>query len=629
MKKVAIIADGWKKNISYAWISGCKQYIKESNQDICIHVFNSFGNFSKDEKYNAGEYNIMNLPRLEEYDGILLELTNVFVEEIYDNILKRVRESGVPAVSLVRDVPGVYYSGINNYNAMYGIVEHLVKHHGVRKLNYVGGPEENDENQERLRAYKDVLKKYEIPVEEQRIIHNTFDLSTGEAAFHYFKEKNLIPEAFVCANDNIAVGLCHEAKLDGYVVPQDFFVTGFDNFDKASYYDPRITTVGVIREEIAYNALDMLVRFWNGEKVDSYVHAKTEWVFQDSCGCIPQKTADRGEYVTHHIFQEERNSCIQNTLLELKRLLLNCESFMDIKDRISDNVEMLNIESLYIMMNESIAHCDKMSQVDKNAMSEYITDGYPDRMELVFASGENTSKIKKNLLTGRLLPDEEKEKTGDVFLFLSLHFRDQEVGYIVMKNCDEIMDNQTVFEILNVFQDSMEYMYHHIILNRMNRELSKLYMMDSLTGTYNRMAYNHKAIPLFENCMRCKKPMMVMFVDVNRLKLINDTYGHDMGNVAIKTLASALMQTISMEGIVIRYGGDEFVALVPDCDAKAAEDLVIQLNTCIERLAEAAKAEFEISASIGYVIANDTARNLNDYINMADEKMYEAKKLRK
>ncbi len=63
--------------------------------------------------------------------------------------------------------------------------------------------------------------------------------------FEHFNNNDLLPEAFICANDNIAVGIMHQAAANGYNVPQDFLVTGFDNFDKASYYSPRITTIGL------------------------------------------------------------------------------------------------------------------------------------------------------------------------------------------------------------------------------------------------------------------------------------------------------------------------------------------------------------------------------------------------
>ena len=53
-RKIAIIADGWRRHITYVWIRGCRNYIKKHELDIEISVFHSFGNFSRDEKFNAG-----------------------------------------------------------------------------------------------------------------------------------------------------------------------------------------------------------------------------------------------------------------------------------------------------------------------------------------------------------------------------------------------------------------------------------------------------------------------------------------------------------------------------------------------------------------------------------------------
>ena len=76
-RKIAIIADGWRRHITYVWIRGCRNYIKEHELDIEISVFHSFGNFSRDEKFNTGEYNIIHLPDLSQFDGIILEVTNM------------------------------------------------------------------------------------------------------------------------------------------------------------------------------------------------------------------------------------------------------------------------------------------------------------------------------------------------------------------------------------------------------------------------------------------------------------------------------------------------------------------------------------------------------------------------
>ena len=119
------------------------------------------------------------------------------------------------------------------------IVEHLVTVHGCRKINFVGGPQYVSENHDRLQAYIDVLQQHGILVEDARILHRDYEVESGVWAFEQFQELEQKTEAYVCANENIAVGLCHRAQELGYKIPEDFFVTGFDDFSKASYYKPK------------------------------------------------------------------------------------------------------------------------------------------------------------------------------------------------------------------------------------------------------------------------------------------------------------------------------------------------------------------------------------------------------
>ena len=81
MKRIAIIADAWKRYVNYSWILGCKNYIQEQNLDVEIDIFQSFGNFNMDDKHNIGEYNIIELPDLKKYDGIILEITNTIMKD--------------------------------------------------------------------------------------------------------------------------------------------------------------------------------------------------------------------------------------------------------------------------------------------------------------------------------------------------------------------------------------------------------------------------------------------------------------------------------------------------------------------------------------------------------------------
>ena len=85
-------------------------------------------------------------------------------------------------------------------------------------------------------------------------------------------------------------------------------------------------------------------------------------------------------------------------------------------------------------------------------------------------------------------------------------------------------------------------------------------------GSTTGWLYEKLAMPLFHQCMQEKRPVGIMFVDADHLKYINDTFGHDMGNLAISSIASVLRQHCPAESVSIRYGGDEFVCVIPDYD---------------------------------------------------------------
>ena len=630
MKKIAIVTDGWRRFANYAWISGSRQYIKEHHLDVDIYVFNSFGNFSRDEKFNSGEYNIINLPDFREFDGIILEVTNISPEDIRNEIIDNVKKSKVPAVSLLEEIPGLYHTGINNYSAMEKIVEHLVTKHGCKTLNYVGGPVWNSENKERLSAYCDVLKRHGIEVEEQSIIHKDYEIDTGEWGFEYFLDRGLLPEAFVCANDNIAVGLCHHAAELGYRIPDDFLVTGFDNFDKACIYEPRITTVGFTKENIAYKAMGLLDQIWSGSKsTERLFYVDVQWVFQDSCGCKAEHPTSRGQYVIDRIFGEVRKTDFMNEMLDLKRHLLECNSYLELAEWLPPYFRGLHCEEMFFYMNRDFLQVEEMDILEEEMAEAYVKKGYPEEMDLVLACGHGKLYCNMERKKGDLIPQLWKETSGNMYLFAPIHFRDREVGYLVLQNCDYILNQQLLFEIMATIQEALENLYGRLVLKRMNKKLSLLYIMDSLTGLYNRMAYNRLAIPLYERCMKENRTMLVMFVDADHLKYINDHFGHDMGNLAISSIASVLRQHCPVESISIRYGGDEFVCVIPDYNKQKIQELAHTLLDSLEVFSANSRMGFPIEASIGWVIADDPGLTLNDYINLADEKMYSVKKSRK
>lgn len=629
MKKIALITDGWKRYVTYAWVQGYRRYASQYHLDTDLYVFQSFGNFNTDEGYNSGEYNITRLPDLRTFDGIILDLSNVSDASLKESFLARVRESGVPTISLLEDLPGLYYSGLDNLTDFSILVEHLITEHGCRKLNYVGASPRNQENQKRLLAYRKTLEKHGILFEPERVIERSFEIKTGIRAFTEFQQKDLLPEAFVCASDNIAVGVCLAAREAGFSIPEDFLVTGFDNEDKASYCNPRITTADFSKTEIMYHAMELLVDIWNGQTDRRCTYTQAVHIFQESCRCVSECPPDRGQYIIKRILSEARQSDMQNWMIDLNRFLLDCTSYTDLTSHMQMWLHEHQFGNLYLLMNPDIFHLEKVDILPEIPDDIYRCVGYPDKMTVVHPVSDTEAVMQLSITDGHLLPDITRTGDQNIFVFAPLHFREREVGYVVLQNCDYLLDHQFLFKMLNSFRTALESLYNKLVLCKKNKQLSQLYIHDSLTGLYNRMAYENLALPLFQKYMQKKKYLGILFVDADHLKYINDNFGHDMGNLAIRSIASAIHKSCPVGSVCMRYGGDEFVCVIPDFDLPRMHRLEKTILHALEEISDVSRFPFPLEASIGSVIADDAVFSLNDYINLADQKMYASKKARK
>lgn len=628
MKRIAFITDGWARFVTYAWMEGYRHYTACHSTNIDLYVFHSFGNFSKDTYFNTGEYNITRLPDLSSFDGIILDLANIPSSSLKNEIIDTARKASVPVVSLLEEVPDLYFSGIDNYTAIQTVVEHLITKHHCQTLNYISGPLESVENQQRFLAYKDTLRRHNIYFDPLRVTGSTYEIENGIHAFADFQEKDLLPDAFVCANDNIAVGVCLAAREAGYTVPDDFAVTGFDNENKASFFDPRVTTVGFSKADIMYNALALLDSIWSGTPADRCVYAPVTHVFQESCHCVSENPPDRGQYVANHIIDEARESDMQNWMMDLDRFLLDCNSFTELADHLHTWLERHNCGSLNLLMNPDIFQLEHLDHITDMPDDAYLTFGYPKQMSVVYPPSEQEDAM-LDLSSGSLIPHIEGSGKQNFYLFSPVHFREREIGYLILENCDYLLDHQFLFETLNTFRTSIEALYGKLLMRKKNKQLSQLYIQDSLTGLYNRMAYEKLALPAFHHHLKNGQPVGIMFVDVDHLKYINDNFGHDMGNLAISRVASVIRQYCPDQTVSMRYGGDEFVCVIPGYHQSQMAKLKSDMEAALVLLSSDGPIPFPIEASIGYAVADEPDLSLNDYINLADEQMYLTKKSRK
>jgi len=153
----------------------------------------------------------------------------------------------------------------------------------------------------------------------------------------------------------------------------------------------------------------------------------------------------------------------------------------------------------------------------------------------------------------------------------------------------------------------------------------KMAYTDPLTQTHNRASFNDTIKREMSLATRNVKNLSLIFFDIDHFKTINDTYGHDCGDITLALGAKWIKESLRDSDIIFRYGGEEFVILLSDTDANGAGLLAERIRTSIENHTIAYGMEtIKITASLGVstLRANDT---IESFILRADKAMYAAK----
>ena len=150
----------------------------------------------------------------------------------------------------------------------------------------------------------------------------------------------------------------------------------------------------------------------------------------------------------------------------------------------------------------------------------------------------------------------------------------------------------------------------------------ELPILDNLTGIYNHRHF-HEVLPReIERAKRYSQPFCLLMIDIDDFKKYNDTHGHLAGDKLLTNIANLLIASMRSADIVFRYGGEEFVVILPQVGKQAGV-------SSAKRILELIKQKLSVTVSIGVTSFSDDGASKDKLINQADSAMYQAKKLGK
>lgn len=161
-------------------------------------------------------------------------------------------------------------------------------------------------------------------------------------------------------------------------------------------------------------------------------------------------------------------------------------------------------------------------------------------------------------------------------------------------------------------------------IQTMHRSLRTMVDHDALTGLYNRRCANRKLEQALAKSVKNNSPLCLALGDIDFFKKVNDTYGHECGDVVLKQVARTMKETIRKQGFVARWGGEEFLIILEDMDLESAQNLLENLRQTIGKLdIPYDNKTINVTMTMG-LIANDNS-GPDNLLRIADHLLYEGK----
>ncbi len=612
---------------------------------VQIYLFQGFdaGRFLNNnafvhESFDTHYYSLFEYSKFVELDLLIISIgtisavpSPVSLEVLLDRLPK------VPVIVLEDEgeLPNVVYITVDNYNGMKECILHLIEEHHCKKIVYLAGPREVPDAALREKAYTDTMKEQGLFFDEGYIAYGDFTDQVEEQV-KALLERVPDAEAIVCANDEMAECSYRVLREMGITPGKEIKVTGFDDNEAAPYLSPPLTTVRQDYFDVAAMAAKKAAEVVHHKKISSErLPAKLK--LRCSCGCeSPAESSDQiGETERRDKFYEERvrvkrlqNQSIISTLV-LRGILSQHTEPKEFFRRIGNIMYRVGTHRSFIALIPEPLYVDGSQKLF-----------LPDSLQLFMSQKEDCVEG-FDIFNGPLVELQKlQEYMGD-----HGHCHKQMAAF-------PLFSGEYHYGVLFVElpRDDMLFYYNvslelgsgirYLLLARVasearkaleekNRILDYSACHDSLTGLYNRSGVMSYAENLIRDRIKRTKFLAVM-ADLDHLKQINDTFGHNIGDEAIKKTAEILKKVLPGSAIIGRTGGDEFACLVPDAVPGMAELIQRLIKSECETYNDKEKRPYYLGISVGiYEFGREEDPGFMEVLKKADLLLYEAKKLRR
>ncbi|MGJ0354070.1 diguanylate cyclase [Aliarcobacter cryaerophilus] len=339
------------------------------------------------------------------------------------------------------------------------------------------------------------------------------------------------------------------------------------------------------------------------KNLTSFVHNRTSNVNHDKLITAKEIIEDISE-IYHYKKTIENDLTIDDIY---HRLILVLKDKLEINCFVIFETDLLKDERKTIFAsNGAIACCDLKQNIKEACRAERINS---------IVSSENFPEICRIA----------KCKVDENYICIPFYVNEQKniVIHIISKSQDELNNLKYKIGIIKKYLEETKPILESKILMEALRQKN---LTDSLTGLYNRKYLDEIVEKQLNLDMKNGVVYAIMFLDIDYFKMVNDTYGHDVGDDILRKLAITMKKSISSNETLIRYGGEEFLILMKNATQESAKELADKINADFSKIIfNYGGDSFSKTVSIGYSFFPTDTDQFWKCIKYADISLYEAK----
>ncbi len=635
-RHIGVLVNTIYSDYSVAFLNAVKRYCAENDWDYYV--------FPLEHGKNSGIYDyhcetLLGFISKHNIEGLVVASATLAYDKEFNRVLQTVKMlPPIPKVSVGFKIEGIPSIKIDPTDALRKLVFHLVDIHKAEKFLVIRCAKGNFQSDEREKIIVGALAEKGIDIDDDHILNGSFLFNNANSVLHnYLRTHGKDFDAIVCLNDSMALGAYQCLTDNGYDVPKDVLLTGFDNVFETSAGEFSFTTIDQNIENCVMLSLATLSRCIAGERVAAIETIHAEPVFRNSCGC--NTSGETVLYKDRVAVNQRRYKILRmsdNQLYMLHYFLMETQTPIPLDSlysRLHYSLCLFDVHGFILVLYDRPVYYVKNSDFcrpsNAKVLMTFFNEGSFERPDISF---------NPNLC---ILPPEISKKVRGGWTIYPIYAESYQYGYILFEfGRYERIFYQSIFELISkeivtsikITGEQTEknsLINQNINLEVYSEKMQKLSFTDEMTGLLNRRGFYEMARRKIESCIQAGGCGLVIFCDMDGLKKINDTYGHDVGDRAIKCEARVLKSIFRSTDIVGRLGGDEFAVIAADMKPKDFPRIKKALDLECEKINFSSLDPFVLSVSVGFSEFNGVKCEIEELLNTADSSQYKDKRAKK